>query len=138
MNSPVKIAGVSTNLVDLFSGNQTFSKSCSRIYLKQAFCSAGREFQVIEENGGIDVIVPYGQSVKLLDKLQTAQNLKEKRHIISELQRYTVHLSNKQIQNLKNAVDKIENQSIYVLADGYYSLETGVTESPIDMPFLCI
>lgn len=138
MNSPVKIAGVSTNLVDLFSGNQTFSKSCSRIYLKQAFCSAGREFQVIEENGGIDVIVPYGQSVKLLDKLQTAQNLKEKRQIIRELQRYTVHLSNKQIQNLKNAVDKIENQSIYVLADGYYSLETGVTESPIDMPFLCI
>ena len=106
--------------------------------MKQAFCSAGREFQVIEENGGIDVIVPYGQSVKLLDKLQTAQNLKEKRQIIRELQRYTVHLSNKQIQNLKNAVDKIENQSIYVLADGYYSLETGVTESPIDMPFLCI
>ena len=136
MNYPVKVEGVSTNLVDLLSGNQSFAKGIRGIYLKQAFRSAGEAFEVIEEHAGADVIVPFGQAPNLLNALRGAEEIKDKKRILRLLQRYSVSLSDTQLRKLGNAVYKVEEDSILVLADGYYSDDTGVTEYAEKMPML--
>ncbi|MDO5424996.1 MAG: CRISPR-associated helicase Cas3' [Eubacteriales bacterium] len=136
MNYAAKISGVPTNLVDLFSANHTFAKNVKNVYFKQAFYSAGQAFQVIEEKDGADVVVPFGQAEELLKEFQESDDGQKRKMILRKLQRYTVHLSNGWIQKLKNAVYGIEENRILVLADGYYSRDTGVVEYPVEMPFL--
>ena len=91
---------------------------------------------MIEEHAGADVIAPFGQAPHLLNALQGAEEIKDKKHILRLLQRYSVSLSDTQLRKLGNEVYKVEEDSILVLADGYYSNATGITEYPEEMPML--
>ena len=59
--------------------------------VRQAFRTAGENYRPIKDEGKT-VIVPYGESMDLLQKLEIAQTLSEKRTILRKLQRYTVSL----------------------------------------------
>ncbi len=59
--------------------------------VRQAFRTAGENYRPIKDEGKT-VIVPYGESMDLLHKLEVAQTLSEKRTILGKLQRYTVSL----------------------------------------------
>lgn len=136
MNYVANVSGITTNLVDLLSANQTFARNVKRVYFKQAFHSAGQAFRVIEETAGADVVVPYGEAVDLLEALRTTEDIQKKKRILRRLQRFTVHLSNTWIRKLGDAVSGIEENRILVLADGYYHCDTGVSEHPEKMVFL--
>lgn len=136
MKYPAKVSEVSTNLVDLLSANHTFARDVKGVYLKQAFNSAGQTFQVIEEAGGADIVVPYAHAADLLEALKEAEDRQSKKIILRKLQRCTVQLSNTWLQKLGNAVYGIEEGRILVLKEGYYSEDTGVVEHPVEMPFL--
>lgn len=138
MNYPSKVSGVSTNLVDLLSINHTFARNIKKVYLKQAFNSAGEKFQVIEDSDGVDVVVPYEEAADLLERLRNAEDGSDKKGILRKLQRFTVHLSNIWLKKLGSAVYGIEENRILVLTDGYYSMSTGVVEHPVEMSFLCV
>ena len=72
----------------------------------------------------------------MLNALRGAEEIKDKKRILRLLQRYSVSLSDTQLRKLGNAVYKVEEDSILVLADGYYSDDTGVTEYAEKMPML--
>lgn len=132
----VKLHGVNTTLVESLSRNQTLAGNIKGIYLKQAFKSAGEAFSLIEEKGGKDIVVPYDEGKKLILKLQETSDFQEEKRILKKLQRYSVNLSDTQMKRLGNAIYRIKENGILVLAEGYYDLETGVTIETVQMPFL--
>lgn len=136
MNYATNISGVTTNLVDLLSANHTFARNVKQVYLKQAFYSAGQAFHVIDEMDGADVVVPYAEASALLKELSITQDERKRKMILRKMQRFTVRLSNMWMQKLGSAVYGIEENRILVLADGYYCLDTGVVEHPMEMPLL--
>ena len=107
-----------------------------QIYLKQAFCTAGQAFHVIDDTDGTDVVVPYAEAGALLEELRISENEQKRKMILRKLQCFTVHLSNAWVRKLGNAVYGIEGNRFFVLSDGYYSLDTGVVEHPAEMPLL--
>jgi len=131
----VRPEGVDTNLVELLSDNPKFAES-KKIILNQAFESAGKAFEVIEEDGGTDVLVFYGEGKELIQRLQEEGTAEAKRSLLRRLQRYSVSLSKRMLQTLGNAVYTIEDQTVMVLEERYYDGETGVREEPGEMPFL--
>lgn len=134
---PVELGGVRTDLVDMLSHNEKVFSKRKGIHLKQAFKSAGEQFCVIEETGGKDIIVPYGEGVGLIDRLQTEQDAIQKKMIIRSLQRYTVHLSDSLLRKLgRDAVWGLEENKMLLLDERYYSEKTGVKEEASAMPFL--
>ena len=136
MNYTTNISGVTTNLVDLLSANHTFARNVKQIYLKQAFCTAGQAFHVIDDTDGTDVVVPYAEAGALLEELRISEDEQKRKMILRKLQCFTVHLSNAWVRKLGDAVYGIEGNRFFVLSDGYYSLDTGVVEHPAEMPLL--
>lgn len=109
-----------------------------RIALKQAFKTAGDLFEVIEEDGKIDVVVEYDENAKAqIDKLRNPylpEN--EKKHVLRDLQRYTVGISKQKKDRLGQAVSGVCEGAVLVLSENYYSRETGVSEEPVGMEFM--
>lgn len=136
MNYPVKVEGVSTNIVDLLSANAVFAGKAKNVRLKQAFMSAGEAFEVIEDKAEKAVVVPYGEAAALLRKLDESREPEERRKLMRELQRFCVNISAGMLQRLGNAVYGMDDNRLPVLANGYYSLDTGVQEEPADMQLL--
>lgn len=146
MEFPVSVNGVSTTLLDLLSGNdklwqgmpQAVRNQHGNLLLKQAFKTAGDLFEVIPEDGKIDVIVRYDEEAdQQIDILENPYiTVEEKKQAIRRLQPYTVGISEALRQRLGNAVRAICDGSILILSDNYYSKETGVSEKPVGMGFL--
>lgn len=133
----VELGGVSTNLADMLSLNKEFAPKRKDIRLKQAFKSAGEQFRVIEETGGRDVIVAYGKGMELIRRLQTKQDAIQKKMMIRSLQRYTVHLPDNLLRKLgSHALRAIEENTMLLLDERYYSEKTGVMEDASAMPLL--
>lgn len=128
--------GIQSTLVELLSGNQRGreqNKEQSHHFFHQAFRTTGELFEVIPEDGKIDVVVEYNEEIKeKIMQLQTLQydfNMQKK--IIKELQLATVGISEELRRNLGRAIYPICNGLIYVLNGAYYSKETGVSEKPL-------
>ena len=72
--------------------------------LRQAFKTAGEKYRPIKEDGKT-VIVPYEESMDLLQNLESVQTLSEKRTILRKLQRYTVSVYDQGLREcLQNGV----------------------------------
>ena len=76
---PVCVKGISVTLLDLLSGNSKLWKGMPKeikniknnLLFKQAFKTAGDLFEVIPEDGKLDVVVEYNKEVReQLDKLK--------------------------------------------------------------------
>ncbi len=136
MSYSVNVEGVSVDLVHLLSNNkkQVASKH-GDLKLKQAFSTAGRLFEVIEEYSGQDVVVLYGEAQEWLDRLQEGRTIEERKEALRRLQGYTVKISDGKLKGLGSAVDRI-GEKVLVLKKEYYSGEVGVKEEPEEMEFL--
>lgn len=128
-------------LFSLLSGNTQYlalsGQDGSRFFLKQAFRTAGRLFQVFDEDTQ-DVVVPYGEGKKLIFELSGMgdyPSVEELRKWAERAKAYTVAL-------YQGDINKIGREELYmrhgitVLTDGFYDENTGVTPEGGNMPFL--
>lgn len=126
-----------TDVVDLLSNNRLFNRP--RKYgpcLRQAFQTAGEAFSLIEEQKGIDVIVPYGEAPFLLDELEKCGEPGKRKQLMRKLQRYIVNISEYFCKKMgKDAIFRRED-GILVLDYRYYDEKTGVKQEPSEMEFL--
>lgn len=132
-----------TSLIELLSSNcsiwQSFHKE-QRLHLKQAFKTAGDQFEVIENQGKINVIVEYDETAKkLIDYLQDETRLlSEKKQDLRNLQPYIVGISKQMIAELGKAISPTCDNRFFVLSENYYSKKTGVSTFPVGMDTLMI
>lgn len=146
MDYPECYKGLSVTLLDLLSGNRKICEGLKdsdksrlqHIFLRQAFKIAGDLFEVIPEDGKIDVIVEYDETAK--KQLAVLENdflgVENKKQALRKLQPYTVGISPSMCANLGNAVRTLCDGAIGVLSEDYYSKETGVSEYPLQSSFL--
>ncbi|MDO4279405.1 MAG: CRISPR-associated helicase Cas3', partial [Lachnoclostridium edouardi] len=134
---PVK--ELQTDIVDLLSDNKMFQRPRTYgPYLRQAFQSAGQAFSLIEEKGGIDVVVPYGDAVLLLSQLDKIMGSEERIQLMRKLQRYIVNVSDYILKKIGSDVVFQREDGILVLDCRYYDGETGVQQKPEEMVFLSL
>lgn len=138
MGYSVCIGGIDTSLVDLLSANGECAGGCRDVKLKQAFRSAGDVFCVIEEKGGMDVVAPYGEALRLTDSLEKETDFREKRLLLRKLQRYTIHLSEGMLRKLADGIYRMGEEQIPVLKERYYDKGIGVLEEAAPMQCLML
>lgn len=145
MSYPATIEGVRINLVDLLSSNLAFTTASaqSRQKLKQAFKTAGEEFEAIEEQGDITVIVPYEpykqEIYSLIKKLNDIHlDIKEKKSLIRKLQPYTVSISKRTRERIGSGIYGVIENQLLLLEEWFYSEEIGVTEEAEPMETLML
>lgn len=139
MSYPVLVDGRDDTLLNMLSNHSKVWSSISRNYignhkfLKQAFKTAGDLFEVISEDGKVDVVVEYDDAAK--EQIDALRNpyipIDEQRQAVRKLQKYTVGISNWQREELSNAVTAVCDGKILVLSENYYSRETGVSMEPV-------
>lgn len=129
-----------TSLVELLGKNEAGVQQYARHHdgqqpaflLRQAFQTAGKEFEVISEDGKVSVVAPYNEEARaLIAELETGKKgLAEQKQILRKLQRYTVSISPTMKEKLRNALYQAGDTGVLVLNDMYYNQETGVQENP--------
>lgn len=123
-----------TDVVDLLSDNKLFERS--RKYgpcLRQAFASAGEAFSLIEEQHGVDLVVPYEDAVSILSKLDQTTEKEERKKLMRSLQRYIVNGSEHMVKMMGRAAVFQREDGILVLDDRYYDGKTGVKQDADEM-----
>ncbi|MCI8598482.1 MAG: CRISPR-associated helicase Cas3' [Lachnospiraceae bacterium] len=144
MEYQINMDGLQDTLLNLLSGNQEVWNSFreknrgKHAYLRQAFRTAGTIFQVIPEDGKIDVVVEYNEDAKKqIDILQNPYStISEKQEALRKVQRYTVGISEQTRRKLENAITPICDNLVLVLSENYYNHKTGVSLTPAGMEFL--
>lgn len=140
MSYLVSIAGRDDTLLNMLSANAKVWSSVKQRYkgshkfLKQAFKTAGDLFEVIPEDGKVDVVVEYDNTAKeLIDTLRDPYiSLNEQQQVLRKLQKYTVGISDWLRRELGNAIiDDVCNGQVLILSENYYSRETGVSIEPV-------
>lgn len=101
-------------------------------HLRQAFKTVGEEYQVIQEDEKVTVVVPYDNTAereieKLEDRYAT---LAEKKKALRVLQRYSVGIHENLVKNLGEALYRIQEVEVYVLNIDYYDKQLGILETP--------
>jgi len=142
---PVCVSHESTTLVDLLSDNkmaQQQYKRCTgkplKCMMRQAFKTAGDQFEVISEEGKVNVVVEYDSHIiSMLDELEDPYLLYErKKEILRGVQLASVGISEQLKNKLGRAITPICGGAVQVLSGNYYSRETGVSEEPVGMGLL--
>ncbi len=130
-------------MYEILAGNQEADNAFkgrngnkSKLMLKQAFKTAGNEFQVIEQNT-TGVIVPYGEGEELISLINSNCNLTELKQYLKRAQQFSVNLfeTDKRKLEEKAAIVALKDDLILVLRDGFYSDEIGVTSEGAPMEF---
>ena len=120
--------------------NYRSSGNANSIELWSAIRSAADEFFVIER-GKTDIVVPYGESMRIVDEYSQAQDFAVKRNKLRELRKYTVSLYSYQIKELtdKGALFKSspDEHGLTILAEGFYDTLLGV-DIDGSHEFLCV
>lgn len=136
MDYPVEIQEKNTtirkNLFELLSSNKdayaAYYHNNQKWYpslIVQSFETAGQVFRAIDDNT-LSIIVPYKNGKEIIAKLQSDCSLEEKISLLKQAQQYSVNLFFYEREKLKNAISEINDMGVFVLADSYYSEETGV------------
>lgn len=143
----VQIHNDQTTLVDLLSGNRMAQEQYKRhtgkslkYMMKQSFKTAGDLFEVISEDGKINVVVEYNDEIiSMVEELQDPYILCERqKEILRGLQLASVGISEQMKNELGRAVAPVCGGKVSVLSTGYYSRETGVSTEPIGMELLSL
>lgn len=139
---PVHLSCGSTCITDLLSKNSIGlslyrrykQNSAAATVYKQAFKTAGELFEVIPENGKINVIVRYNSEIDsfINEILDTYTSISRRKYILKRLQLASVGISRQMLNDLGNAVTSICDGSIYILSKNYYSYETGVSTERVE------
>lgn len=132
------VEGIKTNLVELLSRNSEYRDREGKRKMRQAFRSAGEAFSVIDEKGGREVVVPYGDAGQLVERWRRETDWKEKRKLLRALQRYIVILPESLAGKIGSAaVSGAGEGQLLFLDERYYDDDTGIRTDPAEMPFLC-
>lgn len=134
MNYPVETKGF--NMVDMLSENRKGKKIYWEKYegeedldltLYQAFKTAGKSFEVIEQNT-IGVLVPYGEGEEIISKLNGEFYGKEITVLLRKGQRFTVNFYRDKIEKLTKAgaLALLKNGKVLALKSGFYDSNLGV------------
>ena len=133
---PVTVEGVSVDLIDLLSANREFAGRLKGLKLRQAFRTAGEAFSLIEDKGGADVVVPYGESLELVRRLSETEEREERKYLMRKLQRYVVNLPESILKKMGSDAVSRQEAPVLVLDKRYYSDDTGVRREPQEMELL--
>lgn len=109
-----------------------------RYQLPQCFETAGRLFEAIEDKGGMDVIVPYGEKGKaLVNALLTETDIAVLPKLLREAQSYIVHLYNAVGMTLQRegSLHVVKESGVCLLDERCYDESIGVTLEPGKLDF---
>ena len=120
-------------MLELLSSNEewrTKYDSESQYTLGQAFKTAGNIFEPLD-SCTISVLVPYGDGKRIINDLGSVRaehDVAFVKKVLQEAKHYTVSIMRPHVDKLikQGAVYKIYNNSVYVLNEDYYSVETGL------------
>ncbi len=131
------------SMYDLLSGNYDGANAFegkngykSALMLKQAFKTAGNNFQVIDQFT-TGVIVPYEEGGPLITLINGECNLSELKQYLKKAQQFSVNLFETDIRKLEDmgAIIGLKDGAIFALREEYYSKEVGVTLEAAPMKF---
>ncbi|MGN0969037.1 MAG: CRISPR-associated helicase Cas3' [Oscillospiraceae bacterium] len=132
-------------IFSLLADNSYFSderaEAHGTYFLNQAFQLAGRLFQVYDEDS-IDVIVPYGEGRAVIADLgsdRAGRDLVYRQRCLERAKPYTVSLYQYQRQQLEQKHGLLpirdNDDSILVLAEGFYDEQTGFSLNGTEVQF---
>lgn len=133
------VKGIKGNLYDLLSRNQKSMQTHLGKFgnqfpypLAQAFKEAGRQFEVIDNQEMVSLIVPYNEGRTSISILKNSNNFNEIKQELRKLQRYTVNLfmNDRKLKELIacHAIDhSVLNGAVYILDEGFYNEEEGIS-----------
>ncbi len=136
------INGKEATVLDLLSDNSVCCAEYKRINgenyqnpFKQSFETAWKEFGVIEKST-FGIIVPYGEGSDLIGRLSALEKYDENyfselKSILKKAQQFSVNVYSSKLNDLlrDNLIrEVIRDSEIYVLNDGFYSDEIGLTK----------
>lgn len=127
------IENLKTSIFKLLS--MGFDNGNNKYALRQAFATAGKEFDVIDSET-FSVIVPYGEGRDIITKLcgygsKSQFDCGYKKRLVNQAKRYSVSLFKYQFERLRGigAINEIVNSGIYALDANYYDDALGVYEN---------
>lgn len=101
-------------------------------YLCQAFQTVGNEYQVIDEEAEVTVVIPYDvvaeEAIHILEDRFAI--LSDQKKAARMLQQYSVGISESLLKKLGRAVHKIDYTAVNVLSIDYYDRKEGILEEP--------
>ena len=118
-------------IYDLLSENKRYTPEgySAPYYLRQAFKTAGQQFEALDSNQ-TSVIVHYGENDEMLKQLQQADGLKfeEQRELLERLKPYTVAIYDYQKRKYDEwgALQYYMDDKVIVLHEDFYSDKTGL------------
>ena len=134
---------IDTTIFSLLSDNKDFWFHCDnkdKYTVVQAFCTAGENFRVFEDNS-IDILVPYGKGVELIADLcseRAKHNFVYCKEKLEESKRFTISLYEHEIKKLwqKGGLKSIWDDAILVLNSTFYSSELGFCHEGNNFEFM--
>jgi len=136
------VSTLDITIVDLLSNNSLGSKKLKKkIMLKQAFKTAGENFQVISDNATNDIVVNYNEeSNYLICEMNSDISIEKQMFIQKKLQRYSVSISDYTYKKLNSegALYPLKNGGIITLRKEFYIEDIGVSENPTEMKALIV
>jgi CRISPR-associated endonuclease/helicase Cas3 len=131
------IPALDTTIVELLSNNPIGSKNLKKkLLLKQAFKTAGEEFQVIADIAKRDVVVEWNkESKELIADMNSDISIEQQIGILKKLQVYSVSISVFEEKNLlsQSALFTLKNAGVVVLKEIFYDDQIGVSVNPTAM-----
>ncbi len=125
MNFPM--GQMDTSIMEILSNG--FSCLEKKNFMNQAYKTAGREYQVIDDHS-FGVIVPYKDGNNILEAIRQSPELAEIKECIRKAQRYTVNVRENQLKKFDGLIQRV-SESIpgifMVAAPGAYTEERGIT-----------
>lgn len=121
-------------LLDLLSSNNAFARHApvrveGRYYLNQAFATAGRAFQVFQDDT-TDVLVPYQKGADLIAGLCSEKARRDqayRKRLLEQAKPYTVSLYAYQERMLGEQGGLYSTEDLCILLPDYYDPQTGVS-----------
>jgi len=131
------------SMYDILSGNNEAAHEFksrngykSNLMLKQAFKTAGNEFQVIDQNT-TGIIVPYGEGDELITLINGNCSLSELKQYLKRAQQFSVNLFEQDKRKLEEmgALIGLKNNAILALRKEFYKEDVGVNFDKVPMGF---
>lgn len=131
------------SMYDILSGNNEAANDFnstngykSKLMLKQAFKTAGNEFQVIDQNT-TGIIVPYGEGEELITLINGDCSLSELKQYLKRAQQFSVNLFEQDRRKLEEngALIGLKNNAVIALRKEFYEDDVGVTFDNASMEF---
>lgn len=130
----VEMLGFNTKylLTARFAHPELFSSN--KLFLPQAFRTAGDAFKVIDQNTR-SVLVPYGKGAALLAELEGSLSMEERFSLLRKAQAYSVNLFDHVYRRLDEAgaLRRLEESDVVVLDSRYYEQDGGVCTEPREL-----